>query len=222
MLVAFDTIFDQCAIAVMTADGQMIYDKSVAGSRGQTEIILPMLDEALNELGIDVKEVLAWAFNRGPGAFSGIRINTAVVQALSVANDAPCVGISSLKALAHALISKKNLPNNSRITSVIDARQNQVYAGDFVLADGALVVKDEYLLDYDSVVVSDVIVGNGADLIQSTAQKLNLEPTAYHIAQLAYPIWQAGGAISAKQALPVYLRHNAWKTLAEQGKKQAN
>lgn len=219
MLVAFDTIFDQCAIAVMTADGKIVYDKSVAGSRGQTEIILPMLDEAFGELGISVDVVGAWAFNRGPGAFSGIRINTAVVQALSVANDAPCVGISSLQALAYAATADETLPDGSRIVGVIDARQNQVYAGDFVLSDGVLVAQGEYLLDYDGSIDADVVVGDGVDLIRTAATRLHLKPTACHIAQLAHPIWQAGGAVRAEQALPVYLRNNAWKTLAEQGKK---
>lgn len=219
MLIAFDTIFDQCSIAILSQDG-LLYDKTIAGGRGQTEIILPMLDEALTKTNLRMCDVKAWAFNRGPGAFSGIRINTALVQALSVANDAPCVGISSLLALA-SMVKVDDLPANQtlRITALIDARQNQVYAGDFTYRDGVLTTEREYLLDYESEVVADVVVGDGVGLIATTAQKVQANPTAKDIAKLAYPLFLQSQTVSAEQALPVYLRNNAWKTLAEQGKK---
>ncbi|UNU73477.1 tRNA (adenosine(37)-N6)-threonylcarbamoyltransferase complex dimerization subunit type 1 TsaB [Moraxella nasovis] len=217
-IIAFDTIFEQCSIAILQ-EGDILYTKTVAGGRGQTEIILPMLDKALQSVGLTVSDVGAWAFNRGPGAFSGIRINTALVQALSVANDAPCIGISSLLALALMAHDGENLPNGTTITAVMDARQNQVYAGDFIIQDGKIIAQDEYLLDYDGVVASDVVVGDGVDLIQADAKKLNIRPNASHIARLAYPLFLDGRAVTAENALPVYLRNNAWKTLAEQGKK---
>lgn len=214
-IIAFDTIFEQCSVAVM-ADGQVIYVDTVAGGRGQTEIILSMLDKARQATGLNINDVQAWAFNRGPGAFSGIRINTALVQALSVANDAPCIGVSSLLALA-SMVDEPS--DGTRITAVMDARQNQVYAGDFVVQNGELVAQREYLLDYDQVVDADVVVGDGADLVQTSAIKQCPQPTAEHIARLAYPLFLQGETVSAENALPVYLRNNAWKTLAEQGKK---
>lgn len=217
-IVAFDTIFEQCSIAIM-ADGQVIYAKTVSGGRGQTEIILPMLDEALQATGIHLAQVAAWAFNRGPGAFSGIRINTAVAQALSVANAAPCIGISSLHALAIMACEHESATEGMRITAVMDARQNQVYAGDFVVCDGELIAKEEYLLDYKKTIAADLIVGDGVNLVETTAKRLALNPTAEHIARLAYPLFIKGQTVTAKDALPVYLRNNAWKTLAEQGKK---
>ena len=218
MLIAFDTIFDQCSIAILQ-DGHIIYTKTVAGGRGQTEIILTMLDDALKQTNISLSKVATWAFNRGPGAFSGIRINTAVVQALSVANDAPCIGISSLHALAFMVQEAVHLSNNTTITAVIDARQNQVYAGDFIVENGTLSAKNEYLLDYHGLVTANIVVGDGVDLIQTYAQKLTLKPTAEHIARLAYPLFLEKKNVAAEYALPVYLRHNAWKTLTEQGKK---
>ncbi|OAV07034.1 Inactive like of metal-dependent protease, putative molecular chaperone [Moraxella catarrhalis] len=94
-LMAFDTVFEQCSIALLT-DGAVIYEQTVAGGRGQTEIILSLVDEALSQTNIKLSNIDCLAFNRGPGAFSGIRINTAVVQALSVAHETLCVGVSSL------------------------------------------------------------------------------------------------------------------------------
>ncbi len=219
IIVAFDTIFEQCSIAIMRGE-HLIYTKTVAGGRGQTEIILPMLDEALQATSIDLKDIMAWAFNRGPGAFSGIRINTALVQALSVANDAPCIGISSLHALAFMAYEQQSMTDGMTITAVLDARQHQVYAGDFMIQQGELIAHREYLLDYDASIRANIVVGDGVDLVQTNANKLRLHPTAVHIARLAYPRFMKGDTLTAENALPVYLRNNAWKTLAEQAKNQ--
>ncbi len=219
MLVAFDTIFEQCSLTVLDMTGVVRYTQTMAGSRGQTEVILPMLDTAFNELGISVADVQAWAFNQGPGAFSGIRINTAVVQALSVANDAPCVGVSSLLTLADTAHQSQNFPNGTTLTALIDARQQQYYAGDFIVVDGQCAPhgeNHEYLLDYDNTPQADVLI---SDSMVALPNIITVRPTASDIARLALGKFQNGQSVPAHQALPVYLRHNAWKTLAEQGKK---
>ena len=220
LIIAFDTIFEQCAIAIISGE-DILYHERRLGARGQTEVILPMLDMALAHTGIKMADVSAWAFNRGPGAFSGIRINTALVQALSVANGAPCIGVSSLHTLAFAAHLEHSFDENTHISTVIDARQNEVYTGDFLLKNNTITPATdhhEYLTAYDSTIQAEVIVGDGVDLVTTSAKKLIAHPDATHIARLALPTYLAGQAVRAEHALPVYLRHNAWKTLAEQGR----
>ena len=225
ILMAFDTVFEQCSVAIVQ-DDTVLYHKTIAGNRGQTEIILEMVDEALTQTGLSLAQIDCLAFNRGPGAFSGIRINTAVVQALSVASDTPCVGVSSLAALADTACQNETFADNTVLSAVMDARQNQVYQGRFVIKHGALstdadgkIISDESLLDYDSLLIADVIVGDGASLVQhDNAKIVQVHPTAVDIARLGMVAYQQGRAVSAERALPVYLRDNAWKTLAEQGK----
>lgn len=223
IIIAFDTIFEQCAIAI-TRGNEILYSQRTLGARGQTEIILPMLDTALTQTGIDMTNVSAWAFNRGPGAFSGIRINTAVAQALSVVSNAPCITVSSLQALAFTVHLEHSFSQNTRISAIIDARQNEVYVGDFILNNGVVIPaydNHEYLASYDSQIQADIVVGDGIHLIQTSAQKFSTHPEATHIARLAYPLLLQNQGVSAEYALPVYLRHHAWKTLAEQGKGKA-
>ena len=218
ILVAFDTIFEQCSVAILK-DGKVVYTDTLIGSRGQTEIILPMLDKALAQTTVQMCDVQAWCFNRGPGAFNGIRINTAVVQALATAYDSRCIGISSLNALAYMALSQQKFVDGTTITALIDARQNQVYVGEFVVKNNNVVAKQEtheYLMDYDSVISSDIVVGDGVDLIRTDAKKLHLRPDAGHIAHLAYADFIQGNTVLAQDALPVYLRNHAWKTLTQQ------
>lgn len=226
MFLAMDTVFDQCSIAIVDINGQVLSSHTEQGKREQTQQILPMIDAALSEVRLNLADIKALIFNRGPGAFSGIRINTAVVQALSVAHDTPCVGISSLQAIAQCAYQKYGL---SQVYSALDARMQQVYFGQYALIDHIMqpVVQEngedtERLLDYDSQTAANLpIVGNGAPLLKAHDEQICHEdvwPDAVVIGQLGIAQFIHTGGTDAAHALPKYLRNQAWKTLKEQGK----
>jgi len=226
MFLAMDTVFDQCSIAILDANGQVLSSHTETGKRQQTQQILPMIDAALSEANLRLADIKALIFNRGPGAFSGIRINTAVVQALSVAHDIPCVGISSLQAIAQCAYKKYGL---TQVYSALDARMQQVYFGQYALIDHIMqpVVQEngedtERLLDYDSQTAANLpIVGNGALLLKAHDGQVCHEdvwPDAVVIGQLGIAQFMNVGGTDAANALPRYLRNQAWKTLKEQGK----
>ena len=210
----------------------MLSSHTETGKRQQTQQILPMIDAALSEAQLGLADIQALIFNRGPGAFSGIRINTAVVQALSVAHDLPCVGVSSLQAIAQCAYQKYGL---THIYSALDARMQQVYFGQYEVAvddqsdHGIMqpVLDDssdstEQLLDYDRQTALNLpIAGNGATLLALHDQQACHEdvwPNAVIIGLLGIAQFAETGGTEAAQALPKYLRNQAWKTLKEQGK----
>lgn len=232
MFLAMDTVFDQCSIAILDSSGQVLSNHTETGKRQQTQQILPMIDAALSEAQLRLADIQALIFNRGPGAFSGIRINTAVVQALSVAHDLPCVGVSSLQAIAQSAYQQYGL---THLYSALDARMQQVYFGQYeLISDNQAgrhimqpVVTDdsdstEQLLDYDSQTALNIpIAGNGAMLLALQDQQMCHEdvwPDAVIIGQLGVAQFANDGGTEAAQALPKYLRNQAWKTLKEQGK----
>ena len=226
MFLAMDTVFDQCSIAILDSSGQVLSSHTETGQRQQTQQILPMIDAALSEAQLKLADIQALIFNRGPGAFSGIRINTAVVQALSVAHDIPCVGVSSLQAIAQAAYQQHGL---GEVYSALDARMQQVYFGQYAVINNImqLVNQDngadaEQLLDYDSQTALNIpIVGNGAGLLTLHDGQIidaDIHPNAAVIGQLGMAQFMVNGGTEAAQALPKYLRNQAWKTLKEQGK----
>ena len=230
MFLAMDTVFDQCSIAIVDSSGKVIANQTQTGKRQQTQQILPMIDAALKDNQLQLADMQALIFNRGPGAFSGIRINTAVVQALSVAHDLPCVAISSLQAIAQSAYVQYGL---TQVYSALDARMQQVYFAHYGLIDGIMqpvlidaestdAVDTEQLLDYDSQTLLNLpIVGNGASLLKHHDGQLcydGINPDAAIIGQLGSAQFVAVGGTDAAQALPKYLRNQAWKTLKEQGK----
>ena len=226
MFLAMDTVFDQCSIAILDSEGAVISSHTEVGKRMQTQQILPMIDAALKDSQLKLANIKALIFNRGPGAFSGIRINTAVVQALSVAHDIPCVGISSLQAIAQTAYLQHNC---IEVYSALDARMQQVYFGQYILNrnlnDGIMqpVSNDtEQLLNYESKTTFNLaIAGNGAGLLTLQDEQViydDITPDAAIIGQLGIAQFKATGGTDAAQALPKYLRNQAWKTLKEQGK----
>lgn len=248
MFLAIDTVFEQCSVAIIDKDLTVFSAQTHFGKREQTQQILPMVDAALKRADITLQNITALIFNRGPGAFSGIRINTAVVQALSVAHDIPCVGVSSLQTIAQHALDTQGL---THVYAALDARMKQVYFGEYIEQSGIMVdavanqakaseqheeasINDaeiygdqkensEKLLDYGLQTEQLIpIVGNGAELLQaqSTQEVVVHEgfPDAVCLAKLGLHQYAKIGGVSAAQALPVYLRNNAWKTLKEQGK----
>ena len=226
MFLAMDTVFDQCSIAILDGTGKVIACQTETGKRMQTQQILPMIDAALSTCQLSLADMKALIFNRGPGAFSGIRINTAVVQALSVAHDLPCVGVSSLQAIAQCAYQKYGL---TEVYSALDARMQQVYFGHYALNDNLMQAVDiegsdntERLQDYDCQTLLNIpLVGNGAAFLAKYDTQVGYEdinPDAAIIGQLGIAEFMLSGGTDAAQALPKYLRNQAWTTLKEQGK----
>ena len=222
MILALESVFDQCSVAFVGLDGNLITQNTLTGNRLQTQQILPMIDELMAAASIAWSQLTAIAFNRGPGAFSGIRINTAVAQAIAFAHDLPCLPVSSLQAVAQAAYEKHQL---NHVLALLDARMNQVYAGEFIVKNGTMQLvrgTSEHLLDYDTVIHQTMaLVGNGATLVKANAGQASFEdirPPAAIIGNLGLDLYRNHLSVPAELALPVYLRNNAWKTLAEQNK----
>lgn len=219
MFLAIDTVFGQCSVALLDTQGALLSVETKTGNREQTQQILPMIDAALNKADVNLSALHALIFNRGPGAFSGIRINTAVVQALSVAHDIPCVGVSSLQVLAQTAYEQHGV---EQCHALLDARMKQVYCGQYELQAGIMTQVEnsqEYLLDYDSCLTdAAALVGNGAQLVEATQAEVyaDIEANAAILATLGKVQFEQTGGVDAAHALPVYLRNDAWKTLKQQ------
>jgi tRNA threonylcarbamoyladenosine biosynthesis protein TsaB len=224
MLLALETATDQCSVVLYDAMGVQA-ERLDTRAREQTRLILPMIDAVLTERRVTFYDLSAIAFSRGPGSFSGVRINAAVTQALAWAHDLPVISVSTLQALAQHAYQKQGL---KRVCAVIDARMNEVYAASFALDQNGVMqfMNDEQLSAYTAInVVESVeaLVGSGSLLVDVVALNdlpriVNLSATAHDVAFLGWQALQLGQTVSAAQALPVYLRDDAWKKLDQQRK----
>lgn len=220
-VLALETANEQCSVALIDQHQELFFQLDDR-AKAQTQTILPMIEAALRDTQTELHELTAIAFSRGPGSFNGVRINAAVTQALAWANDLPVIAVSTLQALAQAAYQTHQL---QQVTAVLDARMQEVYLANYVLDDAGIMQLDgeERLLNYaDAQAAAQfTVVGSGAHLIATTeTQVAAVQPNAHHIALLARHYALNEQWVPAEQALPVYLRDNAWKKIAEQGKAQ--
>lgn len=217
-LLALETANEQCSVCIVN-DTQILFNVLNDQTRMQTQMLLPMVEQGLQTCQLTCDELTAIAFSRGPGSFSGVRINAAVTQALAWANDLPVVPVSTLQALAQAAYRLHGL---TAVTAVLDARMQEVYIANFELDEQHIMqLKDtEQMLSYADAAaqVQYPLVGSGALLVDDTAIFSDVKPTAEDIAVLGTYFVNEQQWVSAEHALPIYLRDNAWKKIAEQGK----
>ena len=147
-LLAIDTATEGCSAALLI-DNKMAVRMDVQ-PRKHAELILPMLDELLSEAGLSVSQLDALAFGRGPGAFTGVRIATGVIQGVAFAADLPVVPVSTLRALAQRTYNEYNHTN---VLTAFDARMDEVYWAAYQLDDNGLMslVGEEAVLSPDDV-----------------------------------------------------------------------
>ena len=224
MLLALETANDWCSVSLY--DGQQVVaHRQDERSREQTRLILPMIDAVLEEQQLTLATLKAIAFSRGPGSFSGVRINAAVTQALAWANDLPVIAVSTLQAVAQAAY---RLHQCEQVVVVLDARMGEVYSAAYQLdANGLMQAASTELLvayaEFELPIVDNfqpVLVGSGSALVKSDSQLIRhtqVQATSMDVAVLGDAALQAGQTVTAHDALPVYLRENAWKKIAEQG-----
>ncbi|MBV7310132.1 tRNA (adenosine(37)-N6)-threonylcarbamoyltransferase complex dimerization subunit type 1 TsaB [Acinetobacter sp. CWB-G5] len=218
-VLALESANEQCSVSIVDENQELFFQLDTR-AKAQTQTILPMIEQGFLQLDIKTEDLSCIAFSRGPGSFSGVRINAAVTQALAWSNDLPVVPVSTLQALAQAAHRVHGL---TTVTAVLDARMSEVYIASFQLdADGIMQAVDkEQLLSYAAATECTpfILVGSGATLIDtSQIQYKDLSATAQDIATIARKNAQQQHWVSAELALPVYLRDNAWKKIPEQGK----
>lgn len=213
-LLAIDTATEACSVALLHA-GKM-FSRYAVIPRLHAQQVLPMVRELLDESGIELKQIEAIAFGRGPGAFTGLRIAVGVVQGLAFALDKPVLPVSNLAAIARRAWRDQGA---DQVAVAIDARMDEVYWGCYRLETGQAQLQGlEQLCAPEQAELPRIASGDwlaagtgwqayaGRISVAVSGQASESLPHAEDILMLALHDWQHGRAVPAEQALPVYLR----------------
>lgn len=99
IVLAIDSALDACSVAIVR-DGQTLAHISEHMNRGQAERLAPMVREAAEQAGVAFDQIDRVAVTTGPGSFTGVRVGLSFARALALSLDKPCIGVSTLEALA--------------------------------------------------------------------------------------------------------------------------
>ncbi len=127
LILAFDTATAGCSVALWR-DGDIPARRSRVMARGQSEALLPMIQEVLAEARIAPTDLDLIAVTRGPGAFTGLRIGLAAARGMALAAGLPCLGVDTTDVIARAV---KGEQITGELLVVIDTKRADFYAQKF-------------------------------------------------------------------------------------------
>ncbi len=205
-----------CAIM---QDGQIIASDFTNNALTHSQTLMPMIKAMLDNSKTDIKEIDGFCISAGPGSFTGIRIGISAIKGLAAPTQKPCVGVSTLAAIAYNYID-----TDCVACCVMDARCNQVYNALFEIKNGIITrlcddralmmqeLADE--LNEKYINKNIIIVGDGTDVFASFVQRENITlssadrryQTAKGVAICAQSDFNTGNTVTPAKLLPIYLR----------------
>lgn len=222
-LLAFDTATESMSIGVSVA-GRVFVHEAPGGAQASAALI-PAIMGLLSRAGITLQGLDGIAFGRGPGAFTGARTACSVAQGLAFGAAKPVLPIDTLLAVAE---DARGGAGEATIWVAMDARMGEIYAARYRFAAGAWQVLDAHMLTTPQELnarwrqhAPEVVAGNAlvafADVLHPGQARTapGALPRAAAMLPLAQALWDAGGAVDAALALPVYVRDKVAQTSAE-------
>ena len=112
------------ASVALVTDDILTAEYTVDFKKTHSQTLLPMLDELIRMLGIEMDTIDAIAVAGGPGSFTGLRIGAATAKGLGLALDKPLIHVPTVDAMAYNMWGASGL-----VCPIMDAKRRQVYTG---------------------------------------------------------------------------------------------
>jgi len=216
-ILAFDTCFDACSVAVArSGEGGAVALASALErfETGHAERLMPMIEEVMLKAGVAFADLDRLAVTVGPGTFTGTRIGIAAARGLALATGIAVVGTTSLAVMAEvAACELEDRRSGAELAVAVDARRGEVYVQLFG-KDGLDVRSPPLLLNVEEAarLASEplLVVGSGGVAVAAaaarqgrhlTAQLPGLLPEAAALARMAVDLAPEGEPLA-----PLYLR----------------
>ncbi len=226
LILALDSTAQTGSVALCD-DERLIAEYTVNTGNTHSETLLPMVETVLRSTGHKAQDVDLFACTAGPGSFTGVRIGAATVKGLAFGRGKPCIGVSTLQALAY-----NGMLLDGILCPCMNARRSQVYNALFTVRENRLV----RLCEDRALPITELgqelaacpayagqtvrLIGDGAKMTNDAWMSAGiippervcclpenlLCPNGYSIAQVARVLWQAGVCTTDAQLTPVYLR----------------
>ncbi len=192
-------------VALVTAEYTMNDKKT------HSQTLLPMLDDIVRLLNLDLSTIDGIAVSAGPGSFTGLRIGSATAKGLGLALDKPLISVPTLDALAYNLWGSTAL-----VCPIMDARRNQVYTGLYHVSEELQVIKASCAMDMHELIAElnkqgerVIFLGDGVPVYQEVIRY------ELHVPFLFAPAQMNRQRAASVAALGIqYKKEGKWETAA--------
>lgn len=132
-VIAFDTSNRALSVALFE-DERLLFQIESNLTRNHSSQLLPDIDQALQTVNWQPADLTDVIVSQGPGSYTGLRIGVTTAKTLAFTLGLALTGISSLALLATNVDDPQAL-----IVPVMDARNQNLYAGAYRWQEGQLV-----------------------------------------------------------------------------------
>ena len=208
-----ETSTKNCSVSIAKC-GELISLKEINnGAYSHSEMLHPLIKEALLESKLTIKEIEAIAVGKGPGSYTGLRIGISAAKGLCFANDIPLISINSLEILAHSTTIDKGY-----IIPMIDARRMEVYSAIYdesyaLIRETKADIIDEHSFCDKLQNHTVYFLGDGAEKCKETIVHKNavfiknVFPSAKEMTQLSYDKYKENKTEDIAYFEPFYLKN---------------
>jgi tRNA threonylcarbamoyladenosine biosynthesis protein TsaB len=214
-LLAMDTAASACSAALW--DEGVVVERLQPMSRGHSEALLPMILDVMGAADLNFCDLDALAVSTGPGAFTGLRVGLAAARGVGLAAGLPCLGVSTLEAIAEAVDWSE--VGDSTVLIALDTKRDDYYVQVFRASRplGSPVVETRSNLALAFAGQRLLLAGDASETLAAalTASDIGVDvldiprhSTAGRIAVLAAARWCSGERPRTPPS-PVYLRSAA-------------
>ena len=217
ILLAIDSTATTGAVA-LCRDRKLLASMTLNTGNTHSETLLPSVEALLRMCDLTTDDVDIFACSSGPGSFTGVRIGASTVKGMAFGKNKPCIGVSTLEALAYNLRGFDGI-----LCPVMNARRSQVYNALFRVRDGRLerlcpdraVSLDELARELEAYADETVYLsGDGYDMTRAVLSACRLGDTpeewiyqsGYSVAMCALNAFEAGVRTTDAELVPTYLR----------------
>ncbi|MDP2819443.1 MAG: tRNA (adenosine(37)-N6)-threonylcarbamoyltransferase complex dimerization subunit type 1 TsaB [Polaromonas sp.] len=229
-LLAFDTSTEILSVAL--TDGNHVWQHSGPGGAQASRTLIPTILDLLAQAGLRLDGLDALVFGRGPGSFTGLRTACSVAQGLALGTKLPVLPLDTLLAVAEeARFQYQPGADALQLTTLLDARMDEMYVQRFAWAAGAWAALDTCTLRRPEALVpctADTLLAGNVFKVYAgrlpawpAAQCVEALPTASAMLRLAPALLAAGHGVDAAQALPLYVRDKVALTTEERARVKA-
>ena len=138
-----ETSTEACSVAV-SEDGWNEFKVSDVNGPQHAVQLGVFIDEALSFVDSHAMVLDAVAVSCGPGSYTGLRIGVSMAKGICYGRNLPLIAIPTLEVLCVPVLLRDDLPEDTLLCPMIDARRMEVYAA---IYDRALNVKREIAAD---------------------------------------------------------------------------